>query len=212
MNRSHGAIVAVYVRRFSTNVRTPIFWGTLLVALALFLGVVPAALGWAGVRRNISASVPLGYYLARPLVLRRGELVFACLPPSVVRQGRALEYLHEDRSVGTWFSPVSCPDGVTPVLKRIGALAGDQVYLMPEYVMVVEHGESVRSGIRLPHSATKAVDSRGRALEHYPWGRYEVQQGEVWLFADHPDSWDGRYTGPLPTQNISARAVPLWTW
>jgi type IV secretory pathway protease TraF len=131
----------------------------------------------------------------------------------VAQQGLALEYVRRDRSIGGFFSSVACADGVTPVLKRIGALAGDTVYLMPEHVAVVHKGESEAAAHILPHSATRELDSRQRPLEHYPWGRYEVHQGEVWLFAlDHPHSWDSRYFGPVPTANILASATPVWTW
>src|SRR5262249_12412722 len=96
-----------------------------------------------------------------------------------------------------------CPGDVQPILKRVEAIPGDTVALSPDGVTV--------NGRRLPGGATAAVDSRGRALPHAPWGATVVARDEVWLLTtDVPRSWDSRYFGPVPLDSVRV-ARPLLT-
>lgn len=126
----------------------------------------------------------------------RGELVLVCLPETLARFALARGYLA--RGAG-------CGDGIEPVGKRIGALAGDMVSLAPDYVAV--------NGKRLPNSAGRRRDSRGRPVPHVALGNYRVGEGEVWLFGEaDPRSWDSRYFGPLAISDVRAELQPVITW
>ncbi len=126
----------------------------------------------------------------------RGDLVLACLPDAIAQFGRARGYLLRGRG---------CGDGVEPVGKRLSALPGDSVEVMPDYIAV--------NGQRSEHSATLSRDSHGRSVNHVAWGRYTVPTNQVWLFGTKDArSWDSRYFGPVPTRSVRAALEPVLTW
>ena len=90
--------------------------------------------------------------------------------------------------------PGPCPNGLEPLLKTVGAVAGDVVTLP------------------LPGYAPLAADAAGRPLTAYPAGTYRVQPGQVFLFSKHDlRSFDSRYFGPVETRSIIAAGKPVWT-
>lgn len=147
-----------------------------------------------GFRIVLTQSVPRGLYRAVDVPLLRGTLVAFCLSPAVATFATARGYV-------PWGT---CPGGTQPVVKMIGALAGDTVELRPDAILV--------NGAPLPNSATLPHDSRGRALPRIPRGRYHVTADECWLFATHiPESWDSRYFGPVKRAQILSTARAVWT-
>jgi len=164
-----------------------------LIAVALFV-VVGRVIG---LRISLTDSAaPAGIYRLVPgIPAYRGELVGACLPSSIVKEGLARGYLRKG----------DCPGGVEPVAKIIGALPGDLVEVWPGWVSV--------DGEVFADSAVAAHDSVGRPLPHVPWGRRQVAPGEVWLFGFHNvRSWDARYFGPVPLSEVRAALKPVLTW
>jgi len=163
--------------------------------LALIAGLAGAlGLGfWSGVRLNVSPSAPIGLYRPVDGPVTHGALVVACVPPVAASLARERGYLGAG----------ACPGGVQPVLKRVGAMSGDTVTVGPDGVAV--------NGHPFPHSAVAAWDSRERPVPHAPWGPSLVASGQVWLLAtDTPRSWDSRYFGPVPLDQVRL-ARPLMT-
>ena len=172
----------------------PLALGALLAAPILAFRMLGLRIAFTG------SACPPGIYRATALrpgdALARGELVLACLPETLARLALARGYLA--RGAG-------CGDGIEPVGKRIGALAGDTVELAPDYVAV--------DGKRLPNSASRARDSRGRTVPHVAFETYPVKDGKVWLFGEaDPRSWDSRYFGPVPRDAVRAKLTPIITW
>jgi conjugative transfer signal peptidase TraF len=133
----------------------------------------------------------------RPIIAgpRRSDLVLACLPVPIAAWAMQRHYLGGGR----------CPGGAEPVVKILGAIQGDEV--------AVDSGFVAINHVRFPHSQTVAVDSRGRPLPHVAWGPRQVAAGEVWLFGfNNPRSWDARYFGPIPADNVRGVLQPLVTW
>ncbi len=135
---------------------------------------------------NLTPSVPRGLYAVRPPDdLRVTALVLARPPEPLATQLDRDGYL---------------PRGV-PLLKRIFALSGQTV---------------CRNGIQISvdgiaASSARERDGRGRPLPNWQ-GCSVVSADEVFLMNwDEPDSFDGRYFGPLPRAAVIARALPLWT-
>ena len=61
-------------------------------------------------------------------------------------------------------------------------------------------------------AAARERDGAGRALPRWDGCRV-LGPGDVFLLnAAAPDSFDGRYFGPVPTASIIGKATPLWTW
>ena len=150
-----------------------------------------------GLRIGLTDSAcPPGIYRMVNRAPSRGDLVLACLPDAIAQLGSARGYLLRGRG---------CGDGIEPVGKRLSALPGDSVEVVPDYVAV--------NGQRLEHSATLSRDSSGRSVKHVAWGRYTVPTNQVWLFGTKDSrSWDSRYFGPVPASSVRAALEPVLTW
>jgi conjugative transfer signal peptidase TraF len=150
-----------------------------------------------GLRIGLTDSAcPPGIYRVVNRTPSRGDLVLACLPEAVAQLGTARGYLLRGRG---------CGDGIEPVGKRLSALPGDSVEVVPDYIAV--------NGQRLEHSATLSHDSSGRSVKHVAWGRYTVPTNQVWLFGTKDArSWDSRYFGPVPASSVRAALEPVLTW
>jgi conjugative transfer signal peptidase TraF len=136
---------------------------------------------------NATPSAPVGLYRVEAAVaLRRGDFVLAWLPAAARRLAAERHYLPVD----------------VPLVKRIAALAGDTI--CREQARVTINGIAVATAPR--------ADSHGRALPHWS-GCRTLGQNEVFLLMPSvPDSFDGRYFGPIETSAVIGKLVPLWTW
>ncbi|XHC09189.1 S26 family signal peptidase [Labrenzia sp. ac12] len=135
---------------------------------------------------NASASVPVGLYYASPAGrLEVGGLV-AVTPPKALADFLAKrEYL---------------PRGV-PLIKHVLALPGTNV---------CRKGATIFVGGK-PFGQALDRDRLGRTLPRWQ-GCRTLGEDEIFLMnLDAPDSFDGRYVGPLPVAAISATLTPLWT-
>jgi len=152
-----------------------------------FLGVSALAHPAPWLVWNASASAPLGlYWVTHNQALARGDLVLAEPPDAARRLAAERGYM---------------PAGV-PLVKRVAAQQGDTVCGAGAAIII--NGRQV--GERL------SADSRGRPLPAWQGCRL-LHGGELFLLMGGvPDSFDGRYFGPVETTAIIGRLVPLWTW
>ena len=136
---------------------------------------------------NASASVPIGLYAVQPgSPLKHGDLVIAA--PS----GPLAAFLSERRYL---------PKDV-PLLKHVAALPGE---------IVCRHGLV----ITIDGTAVASALTRDRADRPLPvWqGCRKLTSTEIFLLNRAvPDSFDGRYFGPLTVTSVIGRAVPLWVF
>ncbi|MDB5396679.1 MAG: family signal peptidase [Rhodospirillales bacterium] len=162
-------------------------------ALLAASGIALAALTASGLARpaprliwNPSASAPVGlYWLAARSPIRRGDLVLANPPDAARGLAAARGYL---------------PAGV-PVVKQVAAMAGDRVCRIGTDLWV-EGRIAARS---LP------ADRQGRPLPVWTECRALGHDEVLLLMAAVPDSFDGRYFGPVDADRILGQLVPLWT-
>src|SRR2546427_2882690 len=127
--------------------------------------VVLLVAGWiAGLRLNLTGSLPVGLYLAAGAASTRGALVLVCLPPDVAAFARARGYVPRGGA---------CPAGVVPLGKSVLAVAGDTVTVTRTVLLV--------NGAPIPNSQALPTDRRGRPLPKLPAGRYFVRPGTVWI-------------------------------
>ena len=148
----------------------------------------------AGVRVNVTPSVPVGLYyqIPAPQHPARGSLVVVCLDPSEPQVAAAI-----DRG----YLPVgNCPAGVAPLLKPVAGVPGDRVVVEP-------HGVTVNGALQ-PGSAPLSQDPQGRPLSIWST-QYVIQPDQVLLLTEQPVSFDGRYLGPVSVRFIQAQARPL---
>ena len=135
---------------------------------------------------NVSASVPTGLYAIRGKAsLHVGERVAIEPPPE-------LRCLLAERGY--------LPIGV-PLLKRIAAVSGQRVCRFGHVVTI----DGAFAG------AARARDSRGRLLPVW-FGCHKLRTAELFVMNPvAPDSFDGRYFGPLRLDTVIGRATPVWT-
>ena len=168
--------------------------GRALWCLSSLLAFLTASL-LAGLRINLTGSIPIGVYMTVRDAPSRGSIVLACVPANVGELAVARGYIPRGRS---------CPGGAAPVGKAILALPGDTV--------VVTHTGLVLNGAPVPNTAALSTDRRGRPLPYLVRGSYEVRSDEVWLVSTYsPLSFDSRYFGAVDARSGLLRIRPLWT-
>jgi conjugative transfer signal peptidase TraF len=156
--------------------------------------LVYATFRFLGIRVNFTSSLERGFYVVseRP----SANLVEFC--PEGEAGAISLER-------GYRMAGGTCPDGGSPLMKPIAAVAGDRVE-------VTTYGIRV-NGKLIQNSAAHFKDHRGRPLKPWPTGQYTVPTGKLWVISDF-NSWsfDSRYFGPIPYSVVQHRLRPLWTF
>ena len=87
-----------------------------------------------------------------------------------------------------------------PLLKPVAAVAGDEVCVQERTLWVA--GTSYGPVYEEAH---------GKRLPHLE-GCQTVPEAQVFLASKAPRSMDGRYFGLTRIADLTARAVPVWTW
>mgnify|MGYP003667356239 CR=1 FL=1 len=135
---------------------------------------------------NASASAPVGFYRIKAASsLKRGAFIVVPTPPGFRMMAAKRHYL---------------PYNV-PLIKRVVALSGDEI---------CRHGQTVFVNQK-PIATALIRDSQGRLLPVWQ-GCRTLKQNQFFALMDRPDSFDGRYFGPLNTGDIVGIAVPVITW
>lgn len=151
---------------------------------ALLVGVSAADITPTKLIWNASHSLPVGLYWVRNRTAQRGNLVLVELPKNA-------SAFAADRRI--------LPAGM-PALKRVAALNGDRVCRFGQVVSV--NGKQI--------ARAHWSDGLGRRMPVWNGCRV-LKDGDVFLLADHPKSFDGRYFGVTQTNQIIGVARPLWT-
>jgi conjugative transfer signal peptidase TraF len=141
---------------------------------------------------NVSGSLPRGIYIEKhKTYFERGDIVAVCLPQKLSQFALQRGYLSKG---------IYC-QGRTPLIKKIVACPGDNVWVGNRFIRV--------NNTIYPIKKFKA-DSKGRALSAYHSGYY-LATG-YWLLGTHERSWDSRYFGELNVKHILCVLRPLLIW
>ena len=132
---------------------------------------------------NASASAPIGLYWLDKWPVRRGDYVLVRVPDRVRNLVKERGYLPPD----------------VPLLKRVVGLNGDRICRQGEQIFVNE---------RLVATA-KRHDGQGRDMPAWH-GCHILTEQTIFLLQDHPQSFDGRYFGPVDRRLIIGQATRLW--
>ncbi|MFL6736674.1 MAG: S26 family signal peptidase [Sphingomonas sp.] len=133
---------------------------------------------------NASASSPPGLYAIGAPSFRSGERALAWAPAAARRLAAERHYL----------------PSTVPLVKRVGAVAGDRVCAKGSLVFVNGRPAAVRV----------KRDPSGRAM---PWwsGCRQLQRGELFLFSQGvPGAFDGRYFGITRASEVIGSARLIW--
>ncbi len=172
-------------RKFRARRRTVLTASMIGIALLALTAVLDFAVRPAPrLVWNASASAPIGFWRIDPHArLQTGDMVLARTPRSVRTMAAKRRYL---------------PANV-PLLKRIAAKSGDDVCALGRNIFI--NGSWV--------VARRSADTRGRSLPRWN-GCERLRGGRVLLLMDAPDSFDGRYFGPVDEDALIGKATPLW--
>jgi len=137
---------------------------------------------------NDTPSLPRGIYLRIPNLTSLSDGMYVVFTPNeeTVELGTERGWLKED----TYF------------LKKVGAVSGESFSIDPATHQFFANGKYV--------GQIQETDSQKRSLPKL-YGTFVVPDGEFLPVGEHPLSFDGRYTGTVPLQNIHARVIPLFT-
>ena len=167
--------------------------------LILILSSICLLFPVADLRINLSPSVPWVMVRIQPLPKAtetlRGKLVLACpLNDTIQQTAKTRGYIHWG-----WH----CAGYFTPLLKYVVAVPGDIV--TPTEQGIVINGQLLVNSNPLNH------DSAQHLLPFPPIGGV-VPPDRVWLLStDHKGSWDSRYWGAIPLEQLQGLAMPMLT-
>ena len=167
-----------------------LYGGGLLVLASI------AVIKQAGFRVNTSPSIPLGIYRTTTTPLAVGSYVLLCpenKEPFITAQKR--DY------IGAGY----CPGGLGYMFKRVAALPND-------IITTTANGMYI-NGKLYPDSKPFHHDALNRMLPIWHANQTRLKAGEVVLMTQgDKNSFDARYFGPLPQQQIVSVVRPVLTW
>lgn len=142
---------------------------------------------------NVTPSLPNGIYriTARPIAPEC--LASFCLKSEFTTQARERGYL----------AAGSCPSGLRPLLKEVAGLPGD--------VIGFQDGLITLNGQILAHTTRAVSDSQGRPLPTSRLRAGVIPQGQALMLAQRSDSFDSRYFGLVPLDDLQW-VKPIFTF
>lgn len=162
--------------------------------MGLLAAALSSACWWLGVRLNLTASMPVGFYRVVRGATERNVIVLICLPESIA------EFAHERG----YLPNGSCRGGVAPIGKRIVAVPGDTVAMTQAGLQV--------NGVLIPNSKSLPRDGRHRQLPELTKQLSIVAPHQLWVLSWYSSrSFDSRYFGPIPDSAVQATIRPLLT-
>nr|WP_325190816.1 S26 family signal peptidase [uncultured Selenomonas sp.] len=169
----------------------PVLW---CIGLFSIIMLAASACGWKFPEQHIiffnrTESVPLGFYLRVPLrPLVRGDYV-----------------VYEPTELTRRYATVRgySPKATSKFLKRVGAVAGDAYCIDPDTHHFTIEGTYIGEVFQR--------DRMDRPLPQQQ-GTFIVPEDFFLPIGETSRSFDGRYTGVVPTGSIVALVVPLLTW
>lgn len=158
-------------------------------ATLLMASVPVLALGFASVVSlpkkliyNASESAPVGFYWRDDRPVERGDFVLARVPERVRSLVAERGYLPPD----------------IPLIKRVAAASGDEICRRSDEIFI--NGERT--------ATVQIADRSGRSMPVWR-GCHTLYERRVFLLQDHPQSFDGRYFGPVDRRLIIGRLTRL---
>lgn len=171
VNKNHGAIAQGWGKKklFKNKPR----WKVLYIPAAMIASMIIIFIlaNMAGIRFNITESMPVGFYRAIDGEVQVGSVVSFCPP---------VDQKYDFMPAG------SCSHGEAPYLKQVVALPGD--------VVTVSNSEVRVNGEILNGSA-----NAGRSDLPSATGIWHLGPDEVWVYGvtNPQHSFDSRYFGPV---------------
>lgn len=88
------------------------------------------------------------------------------------------------------------------VIKRVVGVSGDRV--------AVDAAGTTINGVVRPNSDPALATTLQQPVTTFDRAEFEVPPGHLWVMGDTRDSFDGRYWGTLPIEQVQGRAYALF--
>ncbi len=151
-----------------------------------------------GLRINISDSLPIGLYKTVNKSPQKGDIVIFCLTNNPANIAVSRQYIPT-----TWLNS-KCPHDAQPLMKPIVAMYGDIISISSRGVAV--------NNTYIEKSKPLIKDGRNRPMPTINITRKLGKNEFIAVTTFNPYSWDSRYYGAIPTDNILSVVRPLWTY
>jgi conjugative transfer signal peptidase TraF len=149
-----------------------------------------------GARINTTSSIPAGLYWRVDRPIDKGAYVMFC-PPQVQVFKQAMERGY----IGSGM----CPGGYGYMMKRVFGATNDRIDVGRDGLRV--------NGMLLDRSIPLVADGSARPMPRYQADSYVLSEYQLLLMGDlNPNSFDGRYFGPIQRGQVREVIVPVLTW
>jgi conjugative transfer signal peptidase TraF len=145
---------------------------------------------------NNTSSFPIGIYkVTKQKNYKKGDLVSFCAPKNETIKKLMLYGFASPNSI--------CRDSVPMLLKKIVALENSEI--------VIDKNKIYIDGILQEKSTIFLVGRGGNILEKQ--STQIIQKGMFWAMSDYNEySYDSRYFGQIPLENIKGKAEAVFIW
>jgi len=159
-----------------------------VLGAAIALTLTPIAVNFqTRLTYNPSPSAPVGFYLVEDMEssgeLSRGDYVVVPTPQKFRMMAAQRHYL-----------PLN-----VPLIKQVVGLPGDQICRQGEVIYVNDK----------PFATALIIDNQGRSLPVWQ-GCLILSEEQFFALMGMPDSFDGRYFGPLYVSDVVGIATPIY--
>jgi len=167
-----------------------------LSGIVLFFMLFIALFKANGYILNDTSSFPVGIYkVTKQENYKKGDLVSFCAPKNKTIKKLMLYGFASPNS--------TCKDSVPILLKKIVALENSKIEIDKNKIYI--------NGVLQEKSTVFLVGRGGNILEEQ--SNQIIQKGMFWAMSDYNErSYDSRYFGQIPLENIKGKAVPIFIW
>ncbi|MCP3876123.1 MAG: conjugative transfer signal peptidase TraF [Desulfobacteraceae bacterium] len=149
----------------------------------------------AGYRINVTSSLPIGIWKIDKSFskIEKGDYVWFTPTKEIADFGIKRNYLEENKN---------CLNNSNPLLKIVYGLPGDSYSFYKDAIKI--NNEPIENAKR------RKLDSKGRPMPIISNGI--IKEDHLFVMTMHTHSYDSRYYGTIPVQNIEGTAQPVLTW
>ena len=169
-----------------------------MVLYFLIFPVVFVLLKISGIIFSYTGSVPIGFYriVSDAQSIQPGDIISFCLPNKIAQIGLSRGYLTKGQ----------CKNGSEPLMKEVIAVPGDQVIVFSDRLEVI-HKPNTTDYMAISNVIDKNKLLVQRFINN---GKYIATGYWVYGFGSPRYSWDSRYYGEIPKNNVTHKLVPLF--
>lgn len=162
-------------------------WGVVIVSGCLLYSF--------GFRCNLTASLPLGVWKINKSFTRieRGDYVWFVPTKEIADFALKRGYLIKNNR---------CENNTIPLLKVVYGLPGDTYFFYEKKLLL--------NNLPVKNVERRKTDSLGRIMPTIPNG--EVLENQLFVLTTNSHSFDSRYYGAIPIENVKGTAKPIFTW